>query len=684
MKKNRREFFKTTGITSIILSGTGNVTVYGSEFLSGSTANKELEFEPYNRFPRMVQEYFVEKVRRAEQDIIKQQSFIKTKSDAETYIKDVRFRIQECFGPWPDKTPLNPRITGIITREGYVIEKVIFESRPGFQVTANLYIPRGRKFPLPGVIGTCGHSGAGKGDSTYQSYAQGLVKLGYVVLIFDPPGQGERVQYLTEDLKSRLGASGVLEHYQMGNQMVLTGEKLSSWFAWDGIRALDYLLTRKEVDPKHIGVTGNSGGGTQTTWLCAVEPRFTMAAPSCFLSTYRRTMENEHPADPEQCPPKVLGMKLDHSDFIAAMAPKPVILLGQEKDFFDSRGLKETFARLKHLYSLLEAEQNIALHIGPDYHGYYKDNREAMYRWFNQVTKISNMSEEPPVTPEKNDVLLCTQKGQVNVSGSRPVFSFIAEKSVSLKKQRQILSGNELKKAVISVLKLSSPDSLPDYRVLYGNARTDRYYPKRYSGQYAVETEPGIFSLLFRLSDEELFSPIPEGIKRALLYVSHKSADEELRNEPFIKDLMASEPEAAVFACDLRGIGDSLPQKSDYFYATFSNMLDISPFVGQKTFDLLSIINLLKSCGHEQIHLAGKGQGAIPATFAALLSESVSTVTLKNSLTSYSDITENEDYNWPLSSFVPGILKTFDLPDCYRELGSKNLKQIDPWNEKEE
>ena len=157
------------------------------------------------------------------------------------------------------------------------------------------------------------------------------------------------------------------------------------WRAWDGIRALDYLLTRPEVDPRHVGVTGNSGGGTMTTWLCGVEQRWTMAAPSCFVTTFRRNLENELPADTEQCPPQALALGLDHADFLAALAPKPVIILAKEKDYFDVRGLEEAFARLKRLYGLLGAEENMALFIGPTTHGYTQENREAMYRWFNRV-----------------------------------------------------------------------------------------------------------------------------------------------------------------------------------------------------------------------------------------------------------------------------------------------------------
>ncbi|MCL4194209.1 MAG: acetylxylan esterase, partial [Thermoguttaceae bacterium] len=235
-----------------------------------STAKPEA-LAPLNRFPRMVQRYFESRVRQVERAADERRAALKTKADAERYVADVRQKIMESFGPFPERTPLNAKVTGTVDRDAYTIENVMFESRPGFLVTANLYIPKGREFPLPGVVGTCGHSVNGKAAEAYQSFAQGLARLGYVCLIYDPLGQGERFQYVDEKLNSRVGP-GVSEHLLAGNQQFLVGEFLGSWRAWDGIRALDYLLTRKEVDPNRVGVTGNSGGGTMSTWLCGVEP----------------------------------------------------------------------------------------------------------------------------------------------------------------------------------------------------------------------------------------------------------------------------------------------------------------------------------------------------------------------------------------------------------------------------
>ena len=605
-------------------------------------------------------------------------------------MRSVQKRIREAFGPNPERTPLNARITKTTDRDTYTIENVIFESRPGFLVTANLYIPKGITEPVPGVVGTCGHSHNGKAEAAYQSFSQGLARKGYVVLIFDPIGQGERVQYSGDDLKSTIGV-GVREHLHGGNQQFLVGENLSMWRAWDGIRALDYLLTRKEVDPKRVGVTGNSGGGTMTTWLCGVEPRWTMAAPSCFVTTFRRNMENELPADTEQCPPKVLALELDHADFLAAQAPNPVRILSKERDFFDVRGAREAYLRLKRLYKLLGNEENVSLFVGPTYHGYSQENREAMYEWFNQATGISDAGKEPKLTIEKDETLWCTPKGSVADVNSKPIHVFTAERSQELAKQRKPKSGPALQSAVAETLRLKHAEGTPDYRILRN--RSSKNYPRKHSITYAVETEPGIQAIVYRVSDEQLYSRPPQDAgKLATLYISHISSDAELQEEPLLKKA-GQEKERILYTCDVRGIGESLPDTtsansfftpygSDYFYAAHAVMLD-DPYLGQKTFDVLRVIDWLAANGHSDIHLIGRGWGALPATFAALFSPQVKQVTLKNALTSFSEIAETEHYEWPLSTLVPNVLTVFDMPDCYAELkATKGLTQIAPWGAK--
>lgn len=342
----------------------------------------------------MIQEYYVERFRKVAAERAERLAAVTTRKQALRLRAETRARLEAVFAPWPERTPLNPRIIGRIERRRYTIEKILFESRPGFIVSANLYVPRGKP-PFPTVLAGCGHYNEGKAGPLYQRFSRGLAEHGYLVLFFDPVGQGERRQF--DDLpKSQRPTNCVREHLILGKQLSLTGESLATWMVWDGIRALDYLLSRPEADPSCVGVTGNSGGGTFTTYLNAFDDRITMSAPSCFVTTYLHNLECELPADNEQIPPGIVGAGLELGDFFIAQAPRPTLLIGQHNDFFDERGLRQTFEETRRIYGLLDAADHMQLHVGPGIHGYQKDARQAMYRFFNQVSGKGESNRESP------------------------------------------------------------------------------------------------------------------------------------------------------------------------------------------------------------------------------------------------------------------------------------------------
>ena len=267
------------------------------------------------------------------------------------------------------------------------------------------------------------------------------------------------------------------------------------------------------------------------------------------------------------------------------------------------------------------------------------------------------------------------------------MFDFTREHPQTLAGTRKTNKGRQLADVLRDVLKLPGDTSgIPDYRnYRYLSASG---YPSQHAMAYTVATEPGIQAVVYRLTEERWHSRPPQAGKKAILYVSNLSSDKELREEPLIRELIKQEPETPFYTCDVRGIGDSSPGTSqpdsfhsaygsDYFYAIHSIMLG-RPYVGQRTFDVLRVLRWLNSLGHEEVHLVGLRWGGLPATFAAVLDDSVKQVTLKNALTSYSAIAESEHYDWPLSTLLPGVLERFDLPDCYAELQSKRLTQIDP------
>jgi len=633
-------------------------------------------------YGHMVHEYYVEKIRAVQAERRKRLYAAETRGEAEALVQRAREAVRACFEPFPERTPLNPEVTGVVEREGYRVEKVVFESRPGFHVTANLYVPTGSG-PFPCVLGACGHAAEGKARDLYQYFCQGLVRRGYLVLIYDPVSQGERLQYLDAEGEP-LPRRCTEEHTMMGNQMRLCGDYLGTWRVWDGIRALDYLLGRPEADRERVGVTGNSGGGTLTTFLNAVEERFTMAAPACFVTTYVRNFEDEECQDSEQIPPGLFARGCDMADFFIARAPRPVVILAQENDFFDLRGTRETYEEIRHVYRLLGAEENVELFVGPRGHGYYRENREAMYRFFDAHAGVEGPPDEGEVRCEEEETLRCTPRGAVlRLEGARPVFAFTRARAEELARTRKPLEESAAAETARRLLAVEADVPVPYYRILRPRWEAE----KRVRNRFAVETEKGIQVIAHHVTEEARYD-LPKDT-RVTLYAAHLDAGEEILSGEGGKARGAETDSYVVVGMDPRGIGEvralSCSMKdffdyydADYLYASAGLMLD-EPYLGRKVHDIMSVAALLAARGNE-VHLEGRGLGAVAGAFAALLSPAVGKVTLVNGLLSFREVAEAVLYRWPLSHMVPGILRECDLPDVYRALAAKDLVLVDPWN----
>lgn len=626
----------------------------------------------------MVQEHLVACVRGCLAARREERSRVHTRAQVWSLRDEVRRKLRRCFGPFPQRTPLNARVTGTIEREAYIVEKVLFESRPCFQVTGNLYIPRRAKAPLPSVLATCGHTDLGKAETAYQAFVRNLARQGYLTFIYDPIAQGERRQYSVADgMKRRWGC--VTEHLVTGGQMRLTGDFFGMWCLWDGLRALDYLLSRPEADHSRVGVTGNSGGGTLASYLTAFDERLTMAAPSCFITSYGNNAENELPADSEQMPPGMLAEGLDMADFFVAHLPRPTLLLGQNNDEFDRRGLEEAYRELRRLYALAGAEENIQLFVGPTDHGYSVHNREAMYRFFNRHAGVrARAREDASEIPEKPGTLWAAPGGSTVRTGSRRVSDFTRARARQLAGERTDLPAETLQWRIVQRLQLTRRHGPPHYRRLRHRMLSSR--PPCSQSRFGVETEPGIQALLSIFSPKTCFH-LP-ALRNATVYVPHLSARGE-------RDSGLAPQAKMFFAVEVRGIGELTaascgaseflnPVDADYFYAAHGDMLNMS-YAGRRVHDLLCVLDLLEDNGCRKVHLIGRGMGAVTAAYAACLHTVVRQVTLHNALLSYHELTQVAVPRWPLSALVPGALQDFDLPDCYRRLRSKALTLVSPW-----
>jgi hypothetical protein len=330
--------------------------------------------------------------------------------------RELRDQLLKMLGGLPtERTPLNPHATGRLQMDGFHIEKLIFESLPGIYVTALLYVPDVGPKRHPAVLVPSGHSPNGK--VYYQALCQRLVQRGYVVIAWDPVGQGERSQFW--DAKKNKSRYNLIcaEHAVMGNLAYLAGTNLARWEIWDGIRAVDYLLTRPEVDPDRINITGTSGGGFQVATIAALDPRIKVAAPSCYITALPMRMYNrifkDPDSDPEQDLYGMIANGVDHAGLLMMMYPRPVFVAAAVLDFFPIEGAHKSVREATELYSRFGYSDRIAIHEGYHDHQYSPENQEAAFDFLDHFNGMPVRHGLPPVKELDATSLQCTRTGQV-------------------------------------------------------------------------------------------------------------------------------------------------------------------------------------------------------------------------------------------------------------------------------
>jgi cephalosporin-C deacetylase-like acetyl esterase len=329
------------------------------------------------------------------------------------------------------KTELRPRVTGRIQMDGFSIEKLIFQSLPGVYITALVYVPDDRLKKHPAVLVAAGHAANGKFH--YQALCQRLVGRGYVVVAWDPIGQGERSQFWDSAAgKSRYNLI-CGEHAVMGNLAYLAGANLARWEIWDGIRVVDYLLTRSEVDSERISITGTSGGGAQAALIAVLDQRIKVAVPSCYISALPMRIYNRIFVDPDSDPEQDLfGMisnGVDHPGLLLLLYPRPVMVAAAVLDFFPIEGTRKTFREVREVYKRFERGDRIALVEGYHGHQFSPENQEAALDFLDHFNQVPVRHGLPPVKELADKDLLCTRSGQaaLDYSDAKSLMEVIRE-----------------------------------------------------------------------------------------------------------------------------------------------------------------------------------------------------------------------------------------------------------------
>ena len=592
----------------------------------------------------------------------------------------LRQRMLDDLGGFPERTPLNARVVGVLKRPAYKIEKVIFESQPQFYVTANLYVPTTGHPPYPAILFPLGHEPGGKANPIWQQMLGSLAIKGFVALTWDPIGQGERLQIYDDDLRESKVGDSTTEHTVVGTQCLLVGDHLARYTIWDGIRALDYLLSRPEVDPTRIGLTGNSGGGTHSAYIAALDDRIQVAAPSCYITSWRLMLDTIGPQDAEQTFPFWLKDGFDYSDYLFAFAPKPYLLLSAIRDFFPIAGARETFAEAARVYSAIGASQKLGMFEADDGHGYNKARRLMAYEWFGRLLRgIEDKDPEPQVEMATPEELRCTRTGQVSTSlGGETVFTLNQKRLERLRANRRMPPG-ELHRKVQELIRYEPPNTTLEVRP-YGTISRSGYHIEKLT--YESESGITIPSLLF----------VPDGADDKKPAVVIVSGDGKKASAPQAEQLVTSG--MIVLSIDARGFGETQVNTdvdSEEFNRYFGDYRDTmtallvgKTMVGMRALDITRAVDLLWARGdveRNKIYAYGKNGGAVPALYAAVLDVRIRKAVLEGILSSYDSIVENKIHRQVLESVVPGALKFYDLPDLVATLAPRKvsiLSSTDP------
>lgn len=590
----------------------------------------------------------------------------------------IRETLLDIVGPFPEKTPLNARSVRTIDKGSFRVEHIIYESLPGFYVTSSLYIPAGmkRRDRAPAIIYCSGHTEDGYRSAAYQHVILNLVTKGFIVFAFDPVGQGERLEYYDPATgKSSVGGP-TKEHSYPGAQAFITGASQARYMIWDGIRAVDYLLSRREVDPARIGITGRSGGGTQSAYIAAFDDRILAAAPENYLTSFRRLLQSVGPQDAEQVMFHFLYRGLDHSDLLLVRAPKPAMMITTTRDMFSIQGAMETEKEIAGLYKLYGETGNFSRIEDDDGHASTKKNREAMYAFFRQHLNNPGSIDDEKITPLTGEELRVTPTGQLSTS-------LAGETVFSLNRKEAEIRLNELNEArrnpdifyagiVESAKRMSgfrepSADDLPVFtgRIFRDYYNIEKYFIKG-EGDYVIPY------LLFRpvvWNDRGVFYLNPDG--------KSAGAGPDGDIERFLKQGFA------VMAPDMAGCGENGPgifRGDAYFDGTSHNLWYASMLAGRSiagihTGDVVKLIRVLKKeCPYAEIIGFARKEMTSVLLHTAVIDRNISSVILAGPYSSFRSIVMNRSYDTKfILSTIPAGLTAYDLPDLAAALAPRKL-----------
>ena len=651
---------------------------------------------------------------------------ITTRTQAEVRQREVRQKILTLIGGLPEKTPLDAKVLGATQVEGFRIEKILYESQPNFPVTALLYLPDAKagmlQHKLPAIVIAPGHGFTGK--ATDYTFASTFARNGFAVLSYDPIGQGERLQYPdpADPSKTLLKAS-TGEHGEAGLQPTLIGDALARTFAWDAIRAVDYLISRPEIDSNRIGAFGCSGGGTMTALLGALDTRVHAIGVACYLTSFDTLLPDLGPQDSEQSTPNFIAAGLDFPDWVELAAPRPYAIISTAQDMFPYAGALSTTREARRFYSLFDpastgtptGNPTPGIPTGPTLN---PDTSNAIpataaLQWITGIgrhgnlgpitsqivsfflTHLANSSATPILPPPPapgtspfalpaslpKDALQVTPTGQVSTSypDSETVHTLTLKRAQQTVRTELRQSSLEEKIREVTRATVKPGDPAPiniQSPPLASPPEGDVHVRHRFT----LATAPGINI------QAEFYRPA-DGKHPALIVLKDSLAEslEPSRTEEIKKFRALADAGTAVLVIAPRpsppGTEETKASILGPFYLTeLRAELVGKTLLGLRVDDVIAAVNFMQGSttgDPNQITAQASGHLGLVLLHAAVLDPRLKHITIDHTLESYKSLLEAPMPIDAPEDILPAVLRHYDIPDLVRTLGPR-LTFTDP------
>ena len=563
----------------------------------------------------------------------------------------IRKQLLKAWGGFPEKPcPLNPKRLGELQRDGYRIEKVVFQTMPDVWMTANAYVPD-RPGKLPAVLCVHGHWRGAKQDPNVAARCHGLAKLGFFVLAVDAFGAGER------------GLGKALGEYH-GEMVAATlwpiGRPLSGLQVYENRRAVDYLLTRPEVDGARLGITGASGGGNQTMYAGAWDERFKAVVPVCSVGNYQAYL------GAACCMCEVVPGALEFTEewgVLSLTAPRGLMVINATRDAFQfSVGeAKKSLAFVEPVYRLHSQPESVRHTIFESPHAYNQPMREAMYGWMTWHLKSESDGSpipEPEIPTEDPETLRCFP-GETRADDWMTIPKFAAREGGKLLQAVDAPTSAAAWREMANGLKRRlDQDVLGGTGPKPGSQRSSAFSKSRASGTsprqtIEFEVEPGI-----RLTVTQTVGKAPQRAGTVIV-LSLEGAVELADNE---LAMAVHQSGRTVVSLSLRATGqhayprDKIGRAPDHNTAEWSLWLG-RPLLGQWVLDLRTALNALDADAElsGELTVIGVGPAGVVALCAAALDSRIQQVVTVGSLASYISDTPYE--NQRLGIMAPGVVR---------------------------